>query len=94
MGSMAGSSSLYVLQEFYDELRGIEAERVGNETVVSSHRDARLPADRADLSWIEAEPVGNETVVSCHRDARFPADMADLSWIEAEPVGYGSVVSC
>ena len=39
--------------EFYDELRGIEAEPVGNETVVSCHRDARLPADMADLSWIE-----------------------------------------
>ena len=65
MGSKAGSSSLYVLQEFYDELRGIEAEPVGNETVVSCHRDARFPADMADLSWIEAEPVGDETVVSC-----------------------------
>ena len=36
--------------EFYDELRGIEAELVGNVTVVSCHRDARLPADTADLS--------------------------------------------
>ena len=53
IGSKAGSSSLYVLQEFYDELRGIEAEPVGNETVVSCHRDARLPTDMADLSWIE-----------------------------------------
>ena len=39
--------------EFFDELRWIEAEPVGNETVVSCHRDARLPADTADFSWIE-----------------------------------------
>ena len=65
MCSKAGSSSLYVLQEFDDELRGIEAEPVGNDTVVSCYRDARFPADMADLSWIQAEPVGDETVVSC-----------------------------
>ena len=70
--SKAGSSSLYVLQEFYDELRGIEAEPVGNETVVSCHRDARLPADMADLSRIEAELVGDETVVSCQQGCAAP----------------------
>ena len=81
---MLGGLKFFVVfaSEFYDELRGIEAEPVGNETVVSCHRDARLPADMADLSWIEAEPVGNVTVVSCHRDPRLPADAADVSWIE------------
>ena len=81
---LLATSALYsgLASEFYDELRGIEAEPVGNVTVVSCHRDARLPADLADLSWIEAEPVGNVTVVSCHRDARLPADTADFSWFE------------